>query len=95
MNQINFHLKKVNLTNFDDVGENLGNFLYLRFQFQKNELSFAQIYHYPDEDICLFKHFPNDKLVDILEKFQKLIRIDISLEELAYDAFKSHIFVSF
>jgi ATP-dependent RNA helicase DDX18/HAS1 len=36
---------------------------------------------------------PNEKLVDVLEKFQKLIRINISLEELAYEAYKSYIFV--
>ena len=33
------------------------------------------------------------KLIDIQDKFEKLIKINISLEHLAYDAFKSYIFV--
>lgn len=35
------------------------------------------------------------KLIDFQDKFEKLIKINISLEQLAYDAFKSYIFVNF
>lgn len=35
----------------------------LRFFYLKNSVSFDHIYAYPDEDMCLFKHFPHARLV--------------------------------
>jgi len=35
------------------------------------------------------------KLIDIQDKFEKLIKINISLQNLAYEAYKAYIFVIF
>ena len=35
----------------------------LRFNYLKKEVSFDPIYEYPDEDVCLFKEFPHERLV--------------------------------
>lgn len=52
------------------------------------------IKHLENSKIFLDEYeIPNEKIIDILDKFHKLIRINISLEELAYDAYKSYIFV--
>ena len=40
-----------------------GEFMTLRFDSNKRLSSFNQIYSYPDEDFCLFKHYPHVNLV--------------------------------
>ena len=48
-----------NVTTIYDFKRILG----LRFIYLKRIFSFASIYEYPDEDLCLFKNFPHERLV--------------------------------
>jgi hypothetical protein len=50
MNDLNFNSKKKEI------------FL-IHFVYQKNAVSFDRVYTYPEQDICLFRHFPHERYV--------------------------------
>ena len=47
------------------------NWLKIRFEIMNRYASFNTIYTYPDEDFCLFKHFPHQRLVFPMLVFDK------------------------
>lgn len=62
MKHLNKHIR-VDLNNKTDVSTNLIGALILRLQYNRVSSSFDQIYAYPDQDFCLFQHFPHHHLV--------------------------------
>ena len=59
----------------------------------ENEKNYLK--HLEENKIFLDEYeIDENKLIDIQEKFEKLIQINIALETLAYDAFKSYVFVN-
>jgi hypothetical protein len=66
MKNINWHAK-VNLSDIKEVNKNMDKLLLFEI-IQKNGnigsfSAFNQAYMYPDEDFCLFQHFPHQNLV--------------------------------
>ena len=66
MKHINSHVN-VNLSDITDVNKNINKMLIFEI-IQKNGnvgsfSAFNKAYTYPDEDFCLFEHFPHEKLV--------------------------------
>jgi hypothetical protein len=59
---LNAHLK-VNLNDVYEVRKNYKYSMVLAFGYRRNSVSFDTIYTFPNEDICLFKDFPHDRLV--------------------------------
>ena len=63
MNHLNFYVN-VNLTDLKGLKKaNYDKMIVIKFQHLKNFVSFTPIYDYPNEDICLFKDFPHERLV--------------------------------
>lgn len=54
---------KVNLSDIDDVNNNLMKKFKIRFSYRLNTSLINKIYDYPDEHFCLFKDFPHDHMV--------------------------------
>ena len=55
---------KVNLSDANEVDGMINeHYSVIRFQHRKNVSIINEIYEYPDEDFCLFQHFPHDHLV--------------------------------
>jgi hypothetical protein len=56
---------RVNLENFTDIEEKIlkNKLMIISFDPNKALRSFNRVYTYPDEDFCLFKHFPHRNLV--------------------------------
>jgi hypothetical protein len=46
-----------------NTSTNLEQSMQLKFRFLSQHVSFDSIYQYPNEDLCLFKNFPHDRLV--------------------------------
>jgi hypothetical protein len=64
---------KVNLSDNNDVRNNYGFTMALIFIYLKYDFSFNKIYEYSNEDICLFKDFPHERLVyPVIEPGQEL-----------------------
>jgi hypothetical protein len=63
MKFLNYNIKKYNLSSNIPSKEINRNLLLVRFQYQKKFVSFEPIYEYPNEDICIFKNFPHNRLV--------------------------------
>ena len=62
MKSLNFYVK-YNLSSHISSKVINANLFLLRCQYLKKHVSFDLIYEYPDEDLCLFKYFPHDRLV--------------------------------
>ena len=63
MNHLNLNVN-LNLTDLKSLkDDNYDKMIMLKFQYLKNFVSFTPIYDYPNEDICLFKDFPHERLV--------------------------------
>jgi hypothetical protein len=58
---LSFINRDVTYSNETEIDYHL--FATLRFLYIKNSVSFDPIYEYPNEDICLFKDFPHERLV--------------------------------
>ena len=54
---------KVNLSNHNEVYKFFSSRMKVRFLYKHNKSVITQVYTYPDEDFCLFEHFPHDHLV--------------------------------
>ena len=54
---------KVNLNNLNEITENAKKYSLIKFEYKKNVSFINEIYEYPEEDFCLFQHFPHDHLV--------------------------------
>jgi hypothetical protein len=56
----------------DEPGVKYNPKLFIHFNEKKSDFKFYEIYKYPEEDFCLFSHFPHNKLIyplfDTLEK---------------------------
>ena len=61
MSSLNFDLKKVNLSNSFEI--RLYKSKAIIVQIFETKSYFTKIYSYPDEDFCVFKNFPHEKLV--------------------------------
>ena len=62
MNSLNSHVR-VNLSSPTDVKLNIKKLWVLVLEHPTSFVSFDQVYEYPDEDLCLFREFPHDRLV--------------------------------
>ena len=55
---------RVNLSDANEVNEKINEqYSKIRLQYKKKYSIINEIYEYPDEDFCLFQHFPHDHLV--------------------------------
>ena len=62
MKDLNFLGRNLDLEK-DEIRNNLQYVFKIRFKYKLNVSFINQIYEYPDEDFCLFRHFPHDNLV--------------------------------
>jgi len=58
MNYLNINVTRINTD--EDLKRRL---LILKFIYLKQTVSFDLMYEYPNEDLCLFKHFPHERFV--------------------------------
>ena len=61
MKDLNFLAK--NFVQKNEIRNNLQYVFKIRFKYKLNVSFINQVYEYPDEDFCLFRHFPHDNLV--------------------------------
>ena len=80
---INYYIS-VNLKSKTSIQSNMHNFMRIRFQNSRNFNSFISIYEYPNEDICLFKDFPHNRLVLPILSTGKLLDCTCTLKWLQY-----------
>ena len=62
MKDLNFSDKNLDLRK-EEIKNNLKYVFKIRFKYKLNISFINQVYEYPDEDFCLFRHFPHDSLV--------------------------------
>ena len=88
MKDVSEYIHRVGRTARGALGKGKG--LLILLENEKNYLK-----HLEENKIFLDEYdIDENKLIDIQEKFEKLIQINIALETLAYDAFKSYVFVN-
>lgn len=59
---LNSKWKIKNMDNYNEFVTYRKNFLTIRFEYRKVLTLINQIYEYPNEDFCLFHHFPHDQI---------------------------------
>ena len=62
MKDLNYLAKNLEMKK-EEIKYNLQYTFKIRFKYKLNRSLINHIYEYPDEDFCLFKHFPHDNLV--------------------------------